>query len=115
MILKAVNMKNNKISIIVSAFNAEKYIKECLEKLLQQTYENIEIIVVEDGSTDKTKEIIKSFEKNKKITIIYNDGNKGLSYSRNVGLRGATGEYIGFIDADDYIDNDFYEELMNSI
>ena len=108
-------MKNNKISIIVSAFNAEKYIKECLEKLLQQTYENIEIIVVEDGSTDKTKEIIKSFEKNKKITIIYNDGNKGLSYSRNVGLRGATGEYIGFIDADDYIDNDFYEELMNSI
>ena len=108
-------MKNNKISIIVSAYNAEKYIKECLEKLLQQTYENIEIIVVEDGSTDKTKEIIKSFEKNKKITIIYNDGNKGLSYSRNVGLRGATGEYIGFIDADDYIDNDFYEELMNSI
>ena len=108
-------MKNKKISIIVSAFNAEKYIENCLEKLLKQTYENIEIIVIEDGSNDDTKKIIKTFESNDKIKIIYNDGNKGLSFSRNAGIAAANGEYIGFIDADDYIDNNFYEELMNSI
>lgn len=106
---------NKKISVIVAVYNTEKYVEKCLNSLLNQTYKNIEIIVVEDGSTDNSKEVLKKYANNKKIKIIYNKKNSGLSYSRNVGLENATGDYIGYIDSDDYVDLDYYEKLMQAI
>ena len=108
-------MKNKKISVIVAVYNTEKYVEKCLDSLLNQTYQNLEIIVVEDGSTDNSKEVLKKYANNKKIKIIYNKKNSGLSYSRNVGLENATGDYIGYIDSDDYVDLDYYEKLMQAI
>lgn len=106
---------NKKISVIVPVYNTEKYLDKCLDSLLNQTYNNLEIIVVEDGSTDNSKEVLKKYADNKKIKIIYNKKNSGLSYSRNVGLENATGDYIGYIDSDDYVDLDYYEKLMHAI
>ena len=106
---------NKKISVIVAVYNTEKYVEKCLNALLNQTYQNLEIIVVEDGSTDNSKEVLKKYADNKKIKIIYNKKNSGLSYSRNVGLENATGDYIGYIDSDDYVDLDYYEKLMHAI
>ena len=96
--------KNNKISIIVSAYNTEKYIEKCILSLLNQKYENIEIIIINDNSKDKTWDVIKNIAKdNNKIVAINNKENHGLSYNRNMGLKKSTGDYIGFIDSDDYI------------
>ena len=106
---------NKKISVIVAVYNTEKYVEKCLSSLLNQTYQNLEIIVVEDGSTDNSKEVLKKYSHNDKIKLIYNKKNSGLSYSRNVGLENAIGDYIGYIDSDDYVDLDFYEKLMDSI
>jgi glycosyltransferase involved in cell wall biosynthesis len=107
--------QENKISIIVSVYNTEKYVEKCIESLINQTYKNIEIILIEDGSEDRSKDILKKYESNKKCIVSYNDGNKGLAYSRNKGMGIATGNYIGFIDSDDYVSEDYYEKMMNSI
>ena len=106
---------NKKISVIVAVYNTEKYVERCLNSLLNQTYQNLEIIVVEDGSIDNSKKVLKKYADNKKIKIIYNKKNSGLSYSRNVGLENVTGDYIGYIDSDDYVDLDYYEKLMHAI
>lgn len=106
---------NKKISVIVAVYNTEKYVERCLNSLLNQTYQNLEIIVVEDGSTDNSKEVLKKYSNNDKIKLIYNKKNSGLSYSRNVGLENVTGDYIGYIDSDDYVDLDYYEKLMQAI
>lgn len=106
---------NKKISVIVAVYNTEKYVERCLNSLLNQTYQNLEIIVVEDGSIDNSKKVLKKYADNKKIKIIYNKKNSGLSYSRNVGLENVTGDYIGYIDSDDYVDLDYYEKLMQAI
>lgn len=106
-------MKKCKISVIVAAYNVEKYIKKCIDSLLNQTMEEIEIIVVDDASQDKTLEILKQYEK--QIILLQNEENKGLSYSRNKALKKASGDYIGYIDADDYVDENFYAELYHSL
>lgn len=106
---------NKKISIIVPVYNNEKYLEKCLISLLNQTYKNIEIIIIEDNSTDKSREILKNYSSNKNIKIINNSKNMGAAYSRNIGLEAASGEYIGFIDSDDYVETDYYEKLMQSI
>ena len=108
-------MKNNKISVIVAVYNTEKYVKKCIESLLNQTYKNLEIIIIEDCSTDDSKKILKNYEKKDRIKILYNEKNKGLSYSRNLGIQNSTGNYVGFIDSDDYVADDYFEKLMNSI
>lgn len=108
-------MKNNKISVIVAVYNTEKYVKKCIESLLNQTYKNLEIIIIEDCSTDDSKKVIQKYKDNKKIKLVYNEKNSGLSYSRNRGLKEATGEYIGYIDSDDYVEKDYFEKLINSI
>lgn len=108
-------MEKYKISVIISIYNTEKYLEKCLESLLSQTYQNMELILIEDGSTDNSKDILKKYEKDKKCHVIYNDGNKGLAYSRNVGMKEATGDYLGFIDSDDYVEKEYYENLMNAI
>lgn len=104
-----------KLSVIVPAYNAEKYLERCLNSLLDQTYSNIEIIVVNDGSKDKTKEILDEYSKKYSNILALHQENKGVSEARNNGLKMATGNYIGFLDCDDYIKPEMYEKLMSKI
>ena len=101
------------ISIIIPAFNAEKYIEKCILSILNNTYQNFEIIIVDDGSTDKTKEIIHSFNDNR-IKII-NQKRKGPGSARNKGLSISKGEYIYFMDSDDTINSNTLDLLINNI
>ena len=105
-------MENAKISIIVPVYNKEKYLKRCLESILNQTYQNLEIILVDDGSTDASPAIAGAFaEKDSRIVYIRQE-NSGVSAARNTGINAATGEFIGFIDSDDFIEPEMYEKLM---
>lgn len=105
-------MNKSKVSIIVALYNKEKYIKKCLKSLVNQTLKDIEIIVVNDCSIDKSLDIVKSFD-DKRIKVINNKKNKGIGITRNIGVSKATGEYIGFVDADDYVEKDMYEKYYN--
>ena len=100
------------ISVILNVYNCEKYIKKCLDSIVNQTYKDIEIIIVNDGSKDNTLKIIKEY-KDKRIRIINNKKNMGLSLSRNVGIDNAKGDYLFFVDSDDYIEKDAIEYLYN--
>lgn len=103
------------ISIIVPIYNMEQHLKKCISSIIAQTYQNIEIILINDGSTDKSKKICEDFaNKDDRIKII-NQKNKGVSGARNAGIDIAKGEYLGFIDPDDYISEDMYEILYNLI
>lgn len=106
-------MERGKISIIIPAYNAEKTIKQLLLQILSQTYENIEVIIVNDGSTDSTQTICESI-KDERI-VLFNISNHGQGYARNYGLNKAHGEFIGFCDADDEIELDMYEILYRMI
>lgn len=107
--------KNILVSVVVPVFNGEKYIKTCIDSLLHQNYENIEIIIVNDGSTDNTNQIIHSnYEKSKKIVIV-DKKNSGVSDSRNIGIKIAKGKYITFVDADDTVEPEFVKYLYNLI
>lgn len=101
-----------KVSVIVPVYNVEKYLEKCLNSLVNQTLNEIEIIVVDDGSTDSSAEIIEKF-KNKHPEIIKHlkKPNGGLSDARNFGLEHATGDYIGFVDADDEVNPEMFEDL----
>ena len=104
-------MNKPKNSVIVPVYNVEKYLKECLDSLVNQTLQDFGIICINNGSTDGSLNILKEYaQKDKRIKII-NQENKGLSAARNCGIEVATGEYIGFIDSDDYVDINFYENL----
>lgn len=105
-------MKNKKLSIVVPNYNNEKYLKKCIECLLQQTYKNIEIIVVNDGSKGKSDEIMATYSDNPKIKYVKHDVNKGLFQARLTGASNATGDYIAFLDADDYVSIDYYRTMM---
>lgn len=109
-------MLNNNplISVIVPAYNIADYLPRCLDSILNQTYDNLEVIVISDGSTDKTNEIIKEYvKKDKRIVPVFKE-NSGVSDTRNRGLDIAKGDYVGFVDGDDCIDNDMYEILMKN-
>lgn len=100
-----------KFSIIVPVYNVEKYIKDCLDSILNQSYDNFEVIVVNDGSTDKSKEIIEQY-KDKRIKL-YNKKNTGVADTRNFGINQCTGEYFIFVDSDDTINKDLLVTLKN--
>ncbi len=103
-----------KVSIIIPVYNVEKYLEKCLISLINQTLKEIEIICVNDGSTDNSRAILEQFQlKDKRIKIL-NQENLGVSQARNNGINIAQGEYIGFVDSDDYVDNDYFEKLYNS-
>lgn len=110
-------MEGKKLSVIVCAYNQEKYIKECLNSLVNQSYQDMEIIVINDGSTDATGDLIKSvMTENCNHNIVLIDGpNRGLSDSRNIGFSKSTGEYIAFVDADDYVDERMYEKMIHAL
>lgn len=103
-----------KVNVIIPVYNAGKYITQCIESLLNQTLQECEFIFINDGSTDNSREVIERYKKlDNRITLI-NQENQGVSIARNMGLRLATGEYVGFVDADDYIEKEMYEVLYNS-
>ena len=103
------------VSIVIPLYNCEKYVEKCLDALLNQTYKDIEIIIVNDGSTDKGKEICDEYaEKHKNIKVI-DKSNGGVSSAWIQGLEYANGEYIGFMDPDDYCESDYYETLLNNL
>lgn len=98
------------VSIIIPCYNAEKTIKRCLESVISQTYKNIEIVIINDGSIDKTDSIIKKYINDNRIKY-YNRSNHGIGKTRNFGIKEATGEYITFLDSDDYLPNDAIDNL----
>lgn len=105
----------DKISVIVPVYNAEKYLKRCLDSIINQTYKNLEIILINDGSNDSSLEICKEYEKKDKRIFVYNQKNKGISYTRNRGIELSSGKYISFVDSDDVISLRMYEILHNLI
>ena len=104
------------ISIIIPCYNVEKYLKKCIDSVLNQTYKNIEIILIDDGSTDKTKIICDEyFRQNNNIIQVFHNDNHGVSYSRNFGIMKSNGKYIMFVDSDDFIDKDYVENMYNCL
>ena len=101
-----------KVSVVVPAYNAEGYVARCLESLIDQTLEDIEILVVNDGSTDATEAIANSFAARlpNKIRVL-SKANGGLSSARNFGVAHASGDYIGFVDSDDFVEPEMFEHL----
>lgn len=104
-----------KISIIVPVYNVEKYLSRCVDSILCQTYQNIEVILVDDGATDSSPSICDEYlKKDDRIKVVHKQ-NGGLSSARNAGLDVATGDFIGFVDSDDFIAEDMYENLVKEI
>lgn len=101
------------ISFIIPAFNFEKYIEQCILSIENQTYQNIEIIVINDGSTDGTQEIINRLASRDSRIRAINKLNEGVSIARNYGIENAKGDFIAFVDADDYITSDYAEYMLN--
>lgn len=104
-----------KISIIVPVYNVEGYMRKCINSILNQTIENIEIILVNDGSKDKSGDICDEYKKKDDRVVVIHKENGGLSSARNAGLEIATGELIGFVDSDDWIEPDYFEILYEGI
>lgn len=104
-----------KISVIIPVYNVDTFLCRCIESVIDNTYKNLEIICINDGSTDKSLQILNAFAKNDPRIIIINQENSGVSNSRNVGMRSATGEYIAFIDADDWVHPEYFEILLKGI
>lgn len=101
------------VSVIVPVYNVEKYLEKCLESIINQTYKNLEIICIDDGSPDNSIDILNRFaEKDNRIKVIKQE-NKGLGATRNVGINLSKGKYISFIDSDDWIDKHMYEKAVN--
>lgn len=101
-----------RISIIIPVYNVEKYLARCLDSIVGQTYKQIEIICINDGSTDSSKTILEDYAKKDQRIIVVNQNNGGLSNARNKGIDIATGEYITFVDSDDYVAADYVEFLL---
>lgn len=106
---------NPLISVIVPIYNVEKYLARCVDSIVNQTYKNLEIILVDDGSPDRCPQMCDDYaEKDSRIKVVHKK-NGGLSDARNAGIAVATGEYISFIDSDDYVSDDFFECLLDVI
>lgn len=102
------------ISVIIPIYNVEKYLEKCVDSVLNQIFKNIEIILVNDGSTDSSGEIMESYQtKFPAIVKGYSKMNGGLSSARNYGLERVNGKYVTFLDSDDYLDEDYLETLYN--
>jgi len=107
-------MENCKVSVIIPAYNIEKYLPRCLDSVLAQTYGNIEVIVVNDGSKDETGRVIDEYSaKDSRVMAIHKE-NGGVSSARLAGIKAASGDYIGFVDGDDLIEPDMYERLLSN-
>ena len=103
------------VSVIIPAYNVEQYLVRCVDSILNQSYRNLEVIIVDDGSTDNTLAVAKVLEKKDKRVKVIHQVNKGLSEARNTGIKNATGEFIGFVDADDFIEKGMVHGLLKNI
>lgn len=105
---------NIKVSVIIPVYNAERYLIPCLDSLACQTLQECEFIFINDGSRDQSGEIIEKYSKNDSRIKLIHQENKGVSMARNAGLQEAVGEFVGFVDADDYIEKDMFTNLYNT-
>ena len=103
------------ITVIIPVYNKEEYLEKTLNSIINQSYKNLEIIIINDGSTDNSKYICDKFQNQDKRINLVNTKNYGAGHARNIGIKMAKGNYISFIDADDYIDKDYYKILYNMI
>ena len=107
-------MQKTKVSIIIPVYNSEKFLQKCLDSIVNQTLQEIEIICINDGSQDNSRKILQDYkDKDSRITIIDQE-NGGLSAACNSGLKIVKGEYIGFVDSDDWVSVDFFEKLYKT-
>jgi len=107
--------KNPQISIVIPVYNVEKYIDRCIKSILNQTYKDYELILINDGSTDSSLKIIKEYEKKYNFIKVFDQKNSGPAITRNKGIEESCGKYIMFVDSDDYLDLDFLENYINNI
>ena len=105
--------ENAKLTIIIPVFNGEKTIKSCITSIIKQTYTDLEIVIIDDAWEDKTYEICLSFAERDNRIILYRQENKGVSAARNKGIDAASGKYVMFVDADDRLDDSYFESFMN--
>lgn len=103
------------VSIIIPIYNVEKYLNQCLESIFNQTFKNIEVIIVDDGSTDNSHKIVKKFKEKYSNIIYLSQSNRGVSAARNLGLKYASGKYVLFVDPDDYLDLTMIEKMYKKI
>ncbi len=108
-------MSKELISIIIPVYNTKKYLERCIESVRNQTYKNLEIILVDDGSTDGTGDLCDEYKKLDSRIVVLHKENGGQGTARNLGINVANGEYIAFVDSDDWIEADMYEELHNNL
>ena len=105
---------NDLISVIVPVYNVKNYLEKCLDSIINQTYKNLEIILINDGSTDESLDICYMYEKKDNRIKVFNNRNKGLSYSRNFGVKNSNDKYVMFVDSDDFISNsNIIEKFIN--
>ena len=104
-----------KVSVIIPAYNVKKYLSRCLDSVVSQTYKDLEIICINDGSTDKTQDVIEKYAQFDNRIIAISTGHEGVAHARNLGIKIANGKYIIFVDSDDYIASIMVEELVNYI
>lgn len=109
------NKREPLISVVIPIHNTEKYLTKCLDSVINQSHSNLEIICVNDGSTDKSGDILNEYAKKDNRIIAIHQGKRGVSAARNNALRNSSGEYIGFVDSDDYIDSRMYEKLLREM
>ena len=103
-----------KVSIVVPVYNVEKYLAKCLDSLINQTLKEIEIICINDGSRDKSLSILREYSNKDSRIVVIDKENEGQAIARNIGIERASGEYLGFVDSDDWVDLDYFEKLYNS-
>ena len=108
-------MKNVLISVIVPVYNVEKYLEKCINSIKNQTYKNLEIILVDDGSPDNCPALCDSLAKTDDRIKVFHKENGGVSSARNLGLENATGEFVAFVDSDDYLEKTYYADMVNLI
>ena len=103
---------SKKVSVVISVYNVENYLRKCLDSLVNQTYKNLEFICVNDGSTDNSLEILKEYAAKDSRFIIINQENQGVACAKNNGLNAASGDYLSFVDPDDWVGLNYYEEVV---
>ncbi len=108
-------MKEEKVSIIIPVYNSENYIKRCLDSIVNQTYKNVEVIAIDDGSKDKSLNILKEYKTNYSFIKVFSQQNNGVAKTRNKAISLTTGKYVMFIDNDDYIDSNYIEKYVTEI
>ena len=108
-------MSNPKITLAVAAYNIAEFLPKCLDSLLVQTYQKLEILVIDDGSTDDTSKICDEYAKKDSRVKVIHQNNQGLAAVRNLGIRKSTGEYLAFIDGDDYVDKNYAKRLFDNL